>query len=80
MDKNQIDCAIEDAWKEFERVGELSHSNADNLLSAVEELRNQRDQLAKAFDLIMKPNIVNNLWNCEGIDIKALLDKTEIKA
>lgn len=80
MNKNQINNAIEDAWKEFERAGELSHSNSDNLLSAVEELRSQRDQLAKAFDLIMKPYISTTLWDCEGIDIIALLDKTEIKA
>ena len=79
MNKNQIDCAIEDARKEFERGGEISNS-ADNLLSAVGELKSQRDQLAKAFDLIMKPYIANTLWDCEGIDIKALLDKTEIKA
>lgn len=80
MDKNQIDCAIENAWKEFERVSEITNSNADNLLGAVEELRSQRDQLAKAFDLIMKPYISTTLWDCEGIDIIALLEKTEVKA
>ncbi|AUR88385.1 coil containing protein [Vibrio phage 1.112.O._10N.286.46.B11] len=80
MNKNQIDNAIEDSWKEFERTSEITGGNADNLLGAVEELRSQRDQLAKAFDLIMKPHIANTLWDCEGIDIKALLSKAEIKA
>ena len=79
MNKNEIDCAIEDAWKEFERGGEISNS-ADNLLSAVTELKSQRDQLAKAFDLIISNRIRSELCNCEGIDIQALLDKTGIKA
>ncbi|AUR83747.1 coil containing protein [Vibrio phage 1.039.O._10N.286.55.A2] len=80
MNKNQIDNAIEDSWKEFERTSEITGGNADNLLGAVEELRSQRDQLAKAFDLIMKPCISTMLWDCEGIDIISLLDKAEIKA
>lgn len=79
MNKSEIDNAIEDAWREFERGGDISNS-ADNLLSAVTEIKSQRDQLARAFDLIMKPQIANTLWDCEGIDIKELLEKTEIKA
>ena len=47
MSNNQINNAIEDARKEFDRTGEIANA-ADNLLSAVEELRSQRDQLATA--------------------------------
>ncbi|CAH9011724.1 hypothetical protein VP249E411_P0026 [Vibrio phage 249E41-1] len=46
MDNNFILCTIEDAWKEFERGGEISNS-ADNLLSVVTELM-ERDKRCKA--------------------------------
>lgn len=42
MDNNFILFTIEDAWKEFERGGEISNS-ADNLLSVVTELM-ERDR------------------------------------
>ncbi|CAM0103364.1 hypothetical protein VPH5P1C_0025 [Vibrio phage 5P1c] len=45
MDNNFILCTIEDAWKEFERGGEISNS-ADNLLSVVTELM-ERDKRCK---------------------------------
>lgn len=46
MDDNFILCTIEDAWKEFERGGEISNS-ADNVLSVVTELM-ERDKKRKA--------------------------------
>ena len=44
MDKNFMLCTVEDAWEEFERVGEITNS-ADNLLSVVQELQMQNEKL-----------------------------------
>ena len=38
MNVNDIRCAKEDAWKEFERTGEIANS-AGNILTVVDELQ-----------------------------------------
>ena len=44
MKQNEIDNAIEDAWKEFERSGEITNA-ASNLLSAISAMNQQKDEL-----------------------------------
>jgi hypothetical protein len=44
MKDNEIKCAIEDAWKEFERTGEIVNG-ASNLLSAVTVLQGIVDNI-----------------------------------
>lgn len=46
MNSNEVDVSIENAWVEFERVGEISHSNADNLLTAVTNIKASNDRMA----------------------------------
>jgi hypothetical protein len=45
MNSNEVEVSIENAWVEFERVGEISHSNADNLLTAVTNIKANRDRM-----------------------------------
>jgi hypothetical protein len=44
MNNNEIKIAIEDAWREFERTGEIANG-ADLLLSAVSALQEENDNL-----------------------------------
>lgn len=62
MDNNFILCTIEDAWKEFERGGEISNS-ADNLLSVVTELM-KRDKCKDAKVSFLVNLIEDELWDC----------------
>ncbi|CAH9016068.1 putative coil containing protein [Vibrio phage 193E37-1] len=62
MDNNFILCTIEDAWKEFERGGEISNS-ADNLLSVVTELM-ERDKCKDTKVSFLVNLIEDELWDC----------------
>lgn len=46
MNSNEVEVSIENAWVEFERVGEISHSNADNLLTAITNIKSSNDRMA----------------------------------
>ena len=41
------DYRVEDAWKEFERTGELSYSNAEAVLDIINILTREKEELIK---------------------------------
>lgn len=44
QDVNNIKCTLGDAWKEFERTGEITNSS-ENMLLAVEALLEENEEL-----------------------------------
>ena len=49
IDTNNIKCTLEDAWKEFERTGEITNSS-ENMIHAVEELLKENEYLQYKLD------------------------------
>jgi HAMP domain-containing protein len=65
MNSNEVEVSIENAWVEFERVGEISHSNADNLLTAVTNIKANHDRMAD--EIAELREAINEMINYKGI-------------